>query len=67
MCIRDRRLTVRLLQQTYAGILDVIEANQYNVFTRRAFTTMPKKLSILARALWDERFLPGAVPGEQSA
>ena len=57
------RLTVRLLQQTYAGILDVIEANSYNVFTRRAFTTMPKKLSILARALWDERFLPGAVPG----
>lgn len=62
------RLTVRLLQQTYAGILDVIEANGYDVFSRRAFTTTPRKLRVLARALWDERFVPDAVlPTEQSA
>lgn len=54
------RLTVRLLQQTYAGILDVIEQNGYDVFHRRAYTTTRRKLMILGRALWTERqFLMG--------
>jgi len=54
------RLTVRLLQQTYAGILDVIEQNGYDVFRRRAYTTTRRKLMILGRALWTERqFLMG--------
>jgi phytoene synthase len=61
------RLTVRLLQQTYAGILTVIESNGYDVFSRRAFTTTPRKLGILAKALWDERFVPDALPNERSA
>lgn len=61
------RLTVRLLQQTYAGILDVIERNGYDVFRRRAYTTTGRKLMILGRALWTERqFLMGA-PGARSA
>ncbi len=61
------RLTVRLLQQTYAGILDVIEAQRYDVFRRRAYTTTTRKLTILARALWYERFIAAAVPTESSA
>jgi 15-cis-phytoene synthase len=61
------RLTVRLLQQTYAGILDVIEAQGYDVFRKRAYTTTTRKLGILARAFVYERFLPDAVPTGSSA
>lgn len=61
------RLTVRLLQQTYAGILDVIEAQRYDVFRRRAYTTTARKLRILAGALWYERFVASALPTESSA
>lgn len=57
------RLTVRLLQQTYAGILDVIEEQHYDVFRQRAFTTSRRKLAILARAFWDQRFRTAAVGG----
>jgi phytoene synthase len=49
------RLTVRLLQRTYAGILAAIERQGYDVFRRRARVSGPRKLAILARA---------AVPGE---
>lgn len=61
------RLTVRLLQKTYAGILDVIEAQGHDVFRRRAYTTSTRKLTILARALWYERFVAGPLPTERSA
>lgn len=60
-------LTVRLLQQSYAGILDVIEAYDYDVFARRAYTSRARKLAILARALWFERRLVAPFPSEQSA
>lgn len=49
------RLTVRLLYQTYAGILDAIEALDYDVFRARAYVTAPRKLLILGRAWWTER------------
>ena len=61
------RLTVRLLQRTYAGILDVIEEQGYDVFTRRAFTTRRRKMAILARAFWAEHFAPVAMTQERSA
>ncbi len=61
------RLTVRLLQQTYAGILDVIEEQGYDVFRQRAFTTTRRKMAILARAVWYERFVAVPVPTERSA
>lgn len=61
------RLTVRLLQQTYAGILDAIERLDYDVFRERAYTTFPRKLSILARALWTERTWLVGAPAERSA
>jgi len=48
------RLTVRLLQRTYAGILDAIERQGHDVFRSRARVSGARKLAILARA---------AVPG----
>jgi len=49
------RLTVRLLQQTYAGILDAIEKLEYDVFRTRACVSARRKLVILGRAWWAER------------
>ena len=48
------RLTVRLLQRTYAGILDGIERLGYDVFRARAYVSGPRKLAILGRAVWSE-------------
>lgn len=48
------RLAVRLMQRAYAGILDVIEEQDYDVFRQRAYTTRRRKIGILARALWSE-------------
>jgi phytoene synthase len=45
------RLTVRLLQQTYAGILDEIERQDFNVFSGRASVPLRRKLLILGRAV----------------
>jgi phytoene synthase len=41
------RLTVRLLQRTYAGILDAIERQGYDVFRRRAYVSGLRKVGIL--------------------
>jgi phytoene synthase len=60
------RLTVRLLQRTYAGILDEIERMEYDVFRRRAFVSGPRKLLILGRALAAERSHPAARLREES-
>jgi 15-cis-phytoene synthase len=49
------RLTVRLLQRTYAGILDGIERLGYDVFRARAYVSGSRNLVILGRALWSER------------
>jgi phytoene synthase len=49
------RLTVRLLQRTYAGILDAIERIDYDVFRARAYVSTPRKLMVLGRAMWSER------------
>jgi phytoene synthase len=62
------RLTVRLLYQTYAGILDAIEALDYDVFRARAYVTAPRKLLILGRAWWTERArFRSPLPSERSA
>ena len=55
------RLTVRLLQRTYAGILDVIERMDYDVFRARAYVPFRRKLVILGRAVWAERTVRGAL------
>lgn len=42
------RLTVRLMQRTYAGILDVIEQRDYDVFSGRASVSALGKVRMLA-------------------
>jgi phytoene synthase len=61
------RLTVRLMQRTYAGILDAIERQGYDVFGLRAHVSSSRKLAILGRELWREYAPHGVVPREQSA
>lgn len=61
------RMTVRLMQRTYAGILDAIERHDYDVFRLRAHVSPPRKLAILGRALWQEYAPLGVAPREQSA
>ncbi len=61
------RLTVRLLQRTYAGILDGIERLGYDVFRARAYVSGPRKLMILGRAVWSELPLPALFPSARSA
>ena len=46
---------MRLLQRTYAGILDAIERIDYDVFRARAYVSTPRKLMVLGRAMWSER------------
>jgi phytoene synthase len=60
------RLTVRLLAQTYAGILDAIERLDWDVFRARAYVSTPRKLVILGRAVWSERLWTLASPAERS-
>ena len=61
------RLTVRLLQRTYAGILDGIERLGYDVFRARAYVSGPRKLMILGRAVWSELPRPTLFPSTRSA
>lgn len=49
------RLTVRLLQRTYAGILRAIERNRYDVFRNRAYVGTAGKVAILGREWVRER------------
>jgi 15-cis-phytoene synthase len=61
------RLTVRLLQRTYAGILDEIERLDYDVFRTRAYVPTSRKLMILGRAVLAELPRPVSSPSERSA
>lgn len=45
------RLTVRLMQRTYAGILDQLERQRLDVFRGRAYVSRTRKLFILGRTL----------------
>jgi phytoene synthase len=61
------RLTVRLLQRTYAGILDGIARQGYDPFRGRAYVSGPRKLAILGRAVLGEWSRPAFLFTEQSA
>lgn len=50
MLHRDGRFAVSAAAMLYRGILDSIEAHDYNVFNRRAFVSSPRKFALLARA-----------------
>ena len=45
------RLTVRLMQRTYAGILDQLERRQHDLFRGRAYVSRTRKRFILERTL----------------
>ncbi len=53
----DCRRVVLLMRTLYAAILEVIEARQGDVFTRRAVVSLPRKLRLTARILL-KRSLP---------
>jgi 15-cis-phytoene synthase len=61
------RLTVRLMQRTYAAILGAIERLDYDVFHYRAYVSSSRKLMILGRAMWAERSWPASPVWERSA
>lgn len=50
---RESRYTVRLALALYRAILDRIEANGYDVFTRRAHVPLPAKLGFALRNVVD--------------
>ncbi len=56
------RICVRLMQRTYAAILDRIERLEYDVFRERAYVPLGGKLLILGRVLRRERRRPRAEP-----
>ncbi|GIW87905.1 MAG: phytoene synthase [Isosphaeraceae bacterium] len=51
---RTCRLTVRAMARLYAGILDAIEASDFDVFTRRAAVSTAGKLARLVACFRDE-------------
>lgn len=51
MLNRDSRLPVLLARENYSRILDKIEENRYQVFTRRAYLNATEKFSILPRVM----------------
>lgn len=48
----DSRLPVYLARYNYARILDRIEANNYQVFTKRACLSFMQKMAVLPQAWW---------------
>ena len=50
---KDSRLTVLLASRIYAQILDKIERQNYDVFTRRAHTNFPQKIFSIPK-IWRE-------------
>jgi phytoene synthase len=61
------RLTVRLLAQTYAGILDAIERQDWDVFRARAYVSTPRKVIMLGQAVLSERLWTFASRAARSA
>jgi phytoene synthase len=56
------RPTLAIMMQIYRGILDSIERQGYDVHTRRARVSTPKKLSIVFRAWLSSRFQRPRLP-----
>lgn len=50
---KDTRFTVLLASRIYARIIDEIERQNYDVFTKRAHTTFPQKLRMMPK-IWRE-------------
>ena len=56
---RTGRPTLTIMMKIYRGILDSIERNQYDVHSRRARVSTPRKLSIVAGAWLKSRIAVG--------
>jgi 15-cis-phytoene synthase len=63
MLASDSRLAVGAAAAVYQGILDRIEANGYDVFTRRARVPNRAKLALLPRVWWRVQHMEGALRG----
>lgn len=61
------RLTVRLMQRTYAGILDELERRNLDVFRGRAYVSRTRKFFILGRTLITDRALLSGHATEHTA
>ncbi|WP_293914201.1 phytoene/squalene synthase family protein [Deinococcus sp.] len=55
------RLAVTAAARAYEGILDALEANDYDNFSRRAHVSGPRKLMMLPGAWWEVRSGPNLV------
>ena len=55
------RLAVTAAARAYEGILDALEANDYDNFSRRAHVSGPRKLLMLPGAWWEVRSGPNLV------
>ncbi len=55
MLHKDGRFAIAAAAKFYAGILNAIEANQYDVFHKRAAVNTPRKLSMLPAIWWQAR------------
>ena len=55
------RLAVTAAARAYEGILDALEANDYDNFSRRAHVSGPRKLLMLPGAWWEVRSSPSPV------
>lgn len=56
----DSRLTVRLMSHNYAGILEAIEARNYDVFSGRASVSLRRKIFSVPRLWWGGKFVVGS-------
>ncbi|MCX7790837.1 MAG: phytoene/squalene synthase family protein [Chloroflexaceae bacterium] len=52
------RLAIGAAARIYCGILDKLEANDYDAYTRRAHLKLREKVARLPRIWWDVRCLP---------
>ncbi len=59
---KDCRLAITVAARQYSRILDVIERNQYDVFSKRAYVRMHEKLGCLANVWVNRRFRPKPTP-----
>ncbi len=51
------RLSIAVAARAYAGILDALERNNYDNFTRRAYVSHTRKLALIPPAFWRFRSL----------
>jgi len=51
------RFVVLCMKEVYSGILDAIEENDFDVFTKRAYVNKLRKAAIIFKILWKREYL----------